>query len=183
MGCNRSKLDNNVCEKDETTAMHIDYINKEGIDKYYKVMGMESQGGEHNSFEDHSSNLNVGLINFEQKSETDVENLQSGFTIREWIELAVVLIIAMGAIRIIYKCCKKRRKKTQMKKKKTLQEVMKSVAVPNPEMLVKTVTQVPATETIPENKETQIVPYLPEKAVPVSVNVSRLPMFPNSYYS
>ena len=183
MGCNRSKLNNNVCEKDETTAMHIDYINKEGIDKYYKIMEMESQGGEHNSFQDHSSNLNVGLINIEEKSETDVENYQSGFTIREWIELAVVLIIAIGALRVIYKCCVKRRKKRQLKKNKTLQEVVKSVAIPNREMLVKTVTQVPATESTPDNKETQIVPYIPEKSLPVSVNVSRLPILPSSYYA
>ena len=116
MGCNRSKLNNNVCEKDETTAMHVDYIKKEGIDNYYKIMGMETLGGGHNSFKDHSSNLNVGLINAEEKNESDDENYQSGFTVREWIELAVVLIIAIGALRAIYRCCTKRRKKKQLKK-------------------------------------------------------------------
>ena len=157
------------------------------MQKYYQTMGVEGES-EHNSFEDHSSNLNLGLINIEQKSETDVENFNSGLTIREWIELAVVLIIALGAIRIIYKCCKKKRKKTQMKKKKTLNEVMQSVTAPNQEMLVKTVTQqMPAKDTIPipsqENTQTQIVPFVHEKAVPVNVNVSRLPLFPTSYYS
>ena len=70
-----------------------------------------------------------------------------------------------------------------MKKNKNLQEIVKSVAIPNPEMIVKTVTQVPATESAPENKETQIVPYIPEKSLPVSVNVSRLPILPSSYYA
>ena len=153
MGCTKSKLDEKVCLKEETTAMHIAYINKEGIQKYYETMGVEG-GSNHNSFEDHSSNLNLGLINIEQKSESDVENLNTGLTVREWVELAVVLIIALGAIRIIYKCCMKRRKKTQMKKKKTLKEVMQSVTVPSQEMLVKTVKQVPAKETIPDNSET-----------------------------
>ena len=165
MGFTRSKLNKDICEKDETTSMHVDYIKKEGINSYYKLMGMDPQGEGHNSFKDNSNNVNVGLINIEEKNESDTENYQSGFTLREWIEIAVVLIIAIGALRAIYKCCIKQRKKRQLKKNKNLQEVVKSVAIPNPEMLVKTVTQVPATESAPENKETQIVPYVPEKSL------------------
>ena len=40
-------------------------------------MGIEG-GDSHNSFEDNSSNLNLGLINIEQKSESDVENINTG---------------------------------------------------------------------------------------------------------
>ena len=187
MGCTKSKLDDKVCLKDETTAMHIAYINKNGLQKYYDVMGVEG-GSNHNSFDDNSSNFNLGLINIEQKSESDVENINTGLTAREWVELAIVLIIALGAIRIIYKCCMKRRKKSQMKKKMTLKEVMQSVTVPNKEMIVKTVTQqVPEKEINPlppqNNTERQIVPFVHEKTLPVNVNVSRLPLFPTLYYS
>ena len=101
MGCTKSKLDEKVCLKDETTSMHIAYINKNGLQKYYEVMGIEG-GDNHNSFEDNSSNLNLGLINIEQKTESDVENINTGLTVREWVELAIVLIKALGTIRIIY---------------------------------------------------------------------------------
>ena len=187
MGCTKSKLDEKVCLKDETTAMHIAYINKNGLQKYYEVMGVEG-GSNHNSFEDNSSNLNLGLINIEQKSESDVENINTGLTVREWVELAIVLIIALGAIRIIYKFCMRRKKKSQMKKKKKLKEVMQSVTIPNQEMLVKTVTQQIPTKDVnqvppQDNTERQIVPFVQEKTVPVNVNVSRLPLFPTSYYT
>ena len=187
MGCTKSKLDDKVCLKDKNMAMHVAYINKNGLQKYYEVMGVEDVSN-HNSFEDNSSNLNLGLINIEQKSESDVENINTGLTVREWVELAIVLIIALGAIRIIYKFCMKRRKKSQMKKKKTLKEVMQSVMVPNQEMIVKTVTQqVPEKDINPippqNNMERQIVPFVHEKTVTVNVNVSRLPLFPTLYYS
>ena len=122
MGCTKSKLDEKVCLRDETTSMHIAYINKHRLQKYYEVMGIEG-GDNHNSFEDNSSNLNLGLINIEQKSESDVENINTGLTVREWVEIAILLIITIGIIRIIYKFCMQRRKKSQIKKKKTLKEV------------------------------------------------------------
>ena len=89
--------------------MHVAYINKHGLEKYYQTMGIEPEE-EHNSYEDNSKNLNLGLINIEQKSETDVENINTGLTVREWVEIAVLLIIAIGIIRVIYKFCMQRRK-------------------------------------------------------------------------
>ena len=89
MGCTKSKLDEKVCLKDETTSMHIAYINKHGLQKYYETMGVEG-GEQHNSYEDNSNNLNLGLINIEQKSETDVENINMGLTVREWVEIAIL---------------------------------------------------------------------------------------------
>ena len=100
MGCTKSKPDEKVCIKDETTSMHIAYINKHGLQKYYDVMGIEG-GDQHNSFKDNSSNLNPGLINIEQKSESDVENINTSLTVREWVEIAILLIIAIGMIRVI----------------------------------------------------------------------------------
>ena len=149
-------------------------------------MGIK-QEEQHNSYEDNSKNLNLGLINIEQKSETDVENINLGLTVREWVEIAVLFIIAIGIMRVVYKFFMKRRKKSQIKKKKTLKEVMQSVTAPNQEMLIKTVTQVPTQELNPvpqqDNNERQIVPFVHEKPMPVNVNVSRLPLFPTSYYS
>ena len=66
MGCTKSKLDDKVCLKDETTSMHVAYINKNGLQKYYEVMGVKDVSN-HNSFEDNSSNLNLGLINIVKK--------------------------------------------------------------------------------------------------------------------
>ena len=106
---------------------------------------------------------------------------------REWVEIAILLIIAIGIIRVIYKFCMQRRKKSQIKKRKTLKEVMQCVTAPNQEMLIKTVTQVPTKDLNPatqqDNNERQLVPFVHEKPMPVNVNVSRLPLFPSSYYS
>ena len=106
-----------------------------------------------------------------------------GLSVREWVEIGVLLIIIIGILRVIYKFCLKRKKKSekksQIRKKKALKEVMQSVTAPNQEMMLKTVTQVPATVPQQENNEKQVVPYV-EKPMPVSVNVSRLPLFPSS---
>ena len=102
MGCTRSKLDKNICLKDETTQMHVDFIKKNGLDEYYAIMGMESDTS-HISFDDNSSNVNLGLINIEPKNETDTEIQNSGLSIREYVEIAVVIIITLGALHTIFK--------------------------------------------------------------------------------
>ena len=110
-----------------------------------------------------------------------------GLSTREWLEIGVILIIILGILRVIYRYCRKKnkksKKKSQNKKKEVLKEVIESVNTPNQEMMLKTITtQVPAKITSQENAENQIVPY-GEKQMPISVNVSRLPMFPSSFYS
>ena len=139
--------------------------------------------------------------------EYGTENNNTGFTLREYIEIAVVLVIAIGALKAIYRCCTKLKKKRQIRKNRNLQEVVKSVAMPGNDMIMKTVTQIPATESAPENRELvkqylragiiekcppdnqerQIVPYTHEKSpppsIPISVNASRIPVLPSSYYA
>ena len=95
IGCTKSKLDDSICLKDENTAMHVAYIKKNGLENYYKTMGVEDVSN-HNTFKDNSSNLNLGLINIESKSKNDTENINSGLTAREYIEIAVVLIISFA---------------------------------------------------------------------------------------
>ena len=80
MGCTRSKLDKTICLQDETTQMHVDFIKKNGLDEYYAIMGMESDTG-HNSFDNNSSNANLGLFNIETKNETDTEIKNLGLSI------------------------------------------------------------------------------------------------------
>ena len=194
MGCSKSKIEPKICERDETHSMHVEFIRKHGLDQYYKTLGVE-QEEQRNSYEDNSKNLNLGLINIEEKTESDVENINMGLSVREWVEIGVLLIIILGILRVIYRFClkkkKKSEKKSQIRKKTALKEVMQSVTTPNQEMMLKTVTQVPATISHQENNDKQVVPYIEkqqvvpyvEKSMPVSVNVSRLPLFPSSYYS
>ena len=194
MGCSKSKIEPKICERDETHSMHVEFIRKHGLDQYYKTLGVE-QEEQRNSYEDNSKNLNLGLINIEEKTESDVENINMGLSVREWVEIGVLLIIILGILRVIYRFClkkkKKSEKKSQIRKKTALKEVIQSVNTPNQEMMLKTVTQVPATITHQDNNDKQVVPYVEkqqvvpyvEKPMPVSVNVSRLPLFPSSYYS
>ena len=106
MGCTRSKLNKDICLKDETTKMHMDFIKKNGLDAYYAIMGIESDTS-HNSFDDNSSNVNLGLFNIETKNETDTEIQNLGLSIREYVEIAIAIIIALGAIRIIFRYLKR----------------------------------------------------------------------------
>ena len=121
-------------------AMHVDYIKKHGLAAYYQVMGIEDDSN-YNTFEDNSSNLNLGLINIESKNENDTEIHNSGLTVCEYVEIAVVIIIALGAIRIIYRFFKQRRAKAALKKKNSLKEMMTYVTVPTTGMFIKTVNQ------------------------------------------
>ena len=118
MGCTRSKLNRDICLKDETTEMHVDFIKNNGLDAYYAIMGIESDKS-HNSFDDNSSNVNLGLFNIETKNETDTEIENSGLSIREYIKIALAIIIVLGSARIIFRYLKKRKAKAAMKKEAT----------------------------------------------------------------
>ena len=66
MGCIKSKIDPKICQRDETHSMHVDFIKKHGLQKYYQTLGIEPEE-QRNSYEDNSKNLNLGLINIEKK--------------------------------------------------------------------------------------------------------------------
>ena len=101
MGCSKSKIEPKICERDEAHSMHVEYIRKHGLDQYYKTLGVE-QEEQRNSYEDNSKNLNLGLINIEEKTESDIENINMGLSVREWVEIGVLLIIILGILRVIY---------------------------------------------------------------------------------
>ena len=65
MGCTHSKLNKDICQKDETTKMHIDFIKQNGLDAYYAIMSIENEKT-HNSFVDNSSN----------ETDMEIENLE-----------------------------------------------------------------------------------------------------------
>ena len=206
MGCTKSKLRPDICERDETSEMHADFIKREGLDSYYAVMGMEEKGETHNTYKDNSNNFNLGLINVEEKTEYDTENVNSGLTIREYIEIGIVVVVAVATIKAIYRCCAKFRKKKQIKKNKNIEEVVKSAVKPGTDVMMKTIA-IPTRETTyesrelvnqylrsgiiescpAENNDRQLVPFSQEKtsqiSVPVSINASRVPILPNSYYN
>ena len=95
MGCSKSQIEPKICERDKTYAMHVDFIKNHELEKYYQTLGMEPEE-QRNSYEDNSKNLNLGLINIEEKSESDVENINMGLSVREWVEIGVLLIIILG---------------------------------------------------------------------------------------
>ena len=43
----------------------------------------------------------LDLINIEEKTESDVENINMGLSVREWVEIGVLLIIILGILRAI----------------------------------------------------------------------------------
>ena len=170
------------------TKMHIDFIKQNGLDAYYAIMGVENDKT-HNSFDDNSSNVNLGLFNIETKNETDTEIENSGLSIREYIEIALAIIIVLGTIRLIFRYLKKSKAKAAMKKKNNLKELVVSATGPgqgvylknfNQQLPMKQIIQNPQQE---QNLDTQLVPInLQKDNQMVPVNVARMPLFPNSYY-
>ena len=84
MGCTKSKLDDNVCLKDETEDMHKSFISKHGLADYYSTMGMPPTGTE---MIDKSNNLNIRLINVEEKN--SVENKFYGLGPSDILEICL----------------------------------------------------------------------------------------------
>merc|ERR1711954_332629 len=187
MGCTHSKINKDICLKDETTEMHMDFIKKIGLDVYYTIMGIENDKS-HNLFDDNSSNVNLGSFNIETKNKTDTEIENSGLSIREYIEIAIAIIIVLGAIRIIFRYLKKRKAKAAMKKKTNLKELVVSATGPGQGVYLKTFNQQhPMKQMIQnppqeQNLDTQLVPISPQKNNQIEpVNMARMPLFPNSY--
>ena len=69
MGYTRSNLNKDICEKDETPQMHANYIKEYRLNSYNALMGIENDKTL-TKLDDHSSTVNLGLINMETKSET-----------------------------------------------------------------------------------------------------------------
>ena len=116
--------------------MHVDYIKQYGITSYYALMGVENDKT-HNLFYDNSSNVNLGLFNIETKSETDTTIENSGLSIREYIKIALAIMIVLGAARIIFRYLKKTKTKAAMKKKNNLKELVVSATGPTQGVYIK----------------------------------------------
>ena len=74
--------------------------------------------------DDHSSTVNLGLINMESKSETDTRYEYSGLTVKEYIEIGLAILIVIGAVRAIYRYVKKKKIKSTNKRKNQLKDIM-----------------------------------------------------------
>ena len=72
MGCTLSKINPDICQRNETPEMHSNYIKENGIHCYNSLMGIEdNQLG--TKLDDHSSTINLGLLNMESKTESDTK--------------------------------------------------------------------------------------------------------------
>ena len=110
MGCTRSKINKDICEKDETPQMHANYIKEYRLDSYNALMGVDNDKT-HTKLDDHSSTVNLGLINMEMKSETDTMYENSGLTAKEYIEIGVAILKVIRAARVIFRYLKKKKTK------------------------------------------------------------------------
>ena len=136
MGCTRSKLNKDICEKDETPEMHANYIKQYSLDSYYALMGVDNDKT-HTKMDDHSSTVNLGLINMETKSETDTTYESSSFTTRDYIEIALAILIVLGAVRTLFRYLKKKKTKAAKRKKNQLKELVVEATGPTQGMIIK----------------------------------------------
>ena len=74
--------------------MHANYIKQYGLNSYNALMGVDNDKT-HTKLDDHSSTVNLGLINMETKSETDTMYENSGLTAKEYIEIALAILIVL----------------------------------------------------------------------------------------
>ena len=100
-----------------------------------------------------------------------------------------LIIIALGAIRTIYRFFKQRRAKAALKKKKNLKGLVVSAIGPGQGVFLKTINQqIPMKEMSQnpqeENLERQLVPVNQQKSNQIlPVNIAQMPLSPNSSYN
>ena len=58
MGCEVSKLNSDICLKDETQETHTEFRNSHGLSKFYKILGNSSQEPQ---LDDHSDYVNIKI--------------------------------------------------------------------------------------------------------------------------
>ena len=126
MGCTVSKLDDQVCLRDETTQMHQAYINQHGLDAYYKVMGVPKEVIQPGGIEDKSQTYNVGLLNYESKEETTNTNtFDIEFNWKMLVEIVLGFLIVVYILKRLIRYCKSRKQKASKKKSLEMKEIMK----------------------------------------------------------
>ena len=114
MGCKVSHLDKDVCLKNETPEMHQRYIDKHGLSKYYQVMGMNDPEAKAPEMEDNSKNINVGLINMEEKSSTSYKFY--GIRWSDLLEICLGILVILYVTKLVFKYIKKKRRVAKINK-------------------------------------------------------------------
>ena len=116
MGCTLSKINPYICQQNKTPEMHSNYIKENGIHSYNSLMEIEDDKLG-TKLDDHSSTINLGLLNMESKTESDTKYEYNGLTFKEYLEIGLAILIVLGAARALYRYLKKRRTKTSSKKR------------------------------------------------------------------
>ena len=99
-------------------------------------MGIENDKT-HTKLDDHSSTVNLGLINMDTKSEKDTTYENSGLTAKEYIEIGLAILIIIRAARVIFRYLKKKKTKASNKKKNHLKELVVEATGPTPGIILK----------------------------------------------
>ena len=103
--------------------MHTKFIKENRIEAYNELMGIE-KGENGTKMDDHSSTINLGLLNMESKTESDTKNEYYGLTFKEYVEIGLAVLIVLYAGKALYRHLKKRRMKSSNKKKTQLKEIV-----------------------------------------------------------
>ena len=189
MGCNKSKLDDKVCLRDETTKMHQDFIKKNGLDAYYAIMGVPKEVIQPGSggIEDKSQTYNVGLLNYESKEETtNNSTIDFDFNWKVLVELTIGFLIVVYILKRLHRHCKSKKQKANRKKSIEMKELMKESMPTAPHPVQSPYNQhYPMALTHMKNKansntfkEIPIIKAIQQDSIPNAV----MPLFPNSLY-
>ena len=189
MGCNKSKLDDKVCLRDETTKMHQDFIKKNGLDAYYAIMGVPKEVIQPGSggIEDKSQTYNVGLLNYESKEETtNNSTFDFEFNGKVLVELIVGFLIVVYILKRLLRYCKSKKQKASKKKSLEMKELMKETMPTAPHPVQSPYhPHYPMALTHMKNKansntfkEIPIIKAIQQDSIPNAV----MPLFPNSLY-
>ena len=131
------------------------------------------------SMDDHSSTYNVGLLNFDNKTESETENEYTGLSTKEYIAIAVGIVIIIYAGRRIIRYINKNKKKKSAKKATVLKEIVEEATKPStapPQMMTTQFGPPVTTKAIPQTRKKTM-----ENAI-IPVNMSRMPIFSNNLY-
>ena len=131
------------------------------------------------TMDDHSSTYNVGLLNFDNKSESETENEYTGLSTKEYIAIAIGILIVIYAGGRLIRYINKKKKKSSAKKATVLKEIVEEATKPPtapPQMMTTQFGPPVTTIAIPQNQKKTM-----ENAI-IPVNMARMPIFWNNLY-
>ena len=164
MGCQRSKFNKNICRNKEE-----DWLKEVGLMRIEECN--QCKGGNAETFKDNSNLYNIGLVNLKEDTETTTSysGWASSIHWTDGLELLLIVIVIMVAIKKLVTWMRKKKLQKKMTKMEDLKKVLSQQqpqTLPQPQPQNQTLPMSQCSFPLPTNKDriataptTQIIRY------------------------